>query len=142
MPVPCKANIHTGPSSTNDSTLLVVRYMGVDILGLFPRVVGEYRFLYVAINKFTKWSKATLGKHHPKDQLLPSSSRLSIDLVSRTVSSQITGPCSKDGSFKDIVKTSACSFALHLWHILEAMIKLRGKMRRSFGGSKHAHTIA
>ena len=32
---------------------------GVDILGPFPRAVGRYRFLYVAIDKFTKWSEVT-----------------------------------------------------------------------------------
>jgi hypothetical protein len=32
---------------------------GVDILGPFPRVVGECRFLFVAIDKFTKWPEAT-----------------------------------------------------------------------------------
>jgi hypothetical protein len=33
--------------------------MGVDIQGPFPRAVGEYRFLFVAIDKFTKWPEAT-----------------------------------------------------------------------------------
>jgi transposase InsO family protein len=28
-------------------------------MGLFPRAVGGYRFLYVAIDKFTKWLEAT-----------------------------------------------------------------------------------
>jgi hypothetical protein len=32
---------------------------GVDILGPFPRTVGGYRFLFVAIDKFTKWPEAT-----------------------------------------------------------------------------------
>ena len=32
---------------------------GVDILGPFPWAVGGYRFLYVAIDKFTKWSEVT-----------------------------------------------------------------------------------
>jgi hypothetical protein len=32
---------------------------GVDILGPFPRVVGGYWFLFVAIDKFTKWPEAT-----------------------------------------------------------------------------------
>jgi transposase InsO family protein len=32
---------------------------GLDIVGPFPRAVGGYRFLYVAIDKFTKWPKAT-----------------------------------------------------------------------------------
>jgi transposase InsO family protein len=32
---------------------------GVDILGSFPRAVGGYRYLFVAIDKFTKWPEAT-----------------------------------------------------------------------------------
>jgi transposase InsO family protein len=32
---------------------------GLDILGPFLRAVGGYRYLYVAIDKFTKWSEAT-----------------------------------------------------------------------------------
>ena len=32
---------------------------GVDILGPFPRAVSGYRFLYVAIDKFTKWPEVT-----------------------------------------------------------------------------------
>ena len=30
---------------------------GLDILGPFPRVPGGYRYLYVAIDKFTKWAE-------------------------------------------------------------------------------------
>jgi hypothetical protein len=33
--------------------------MGVDILVPFPRAIGGYRFLFVAIDKFTKWPEAT-----------------------------------------------------------------------------------
>jgi hypothetical protein len=33
--------------------------MGVDILGPFPRAVGGYWYLFVAIDKFTKWPEAT-----------------------------------------------------------------------------------
>ena len=32
---------------------------GLAILGPFPRAVGGYRYLYVAIDKFTKWPKVT-----------------------------------------------------------------------------------
>jgi transposase-like protein len=32
---------------------------GLGILGSFPRTVGGYQYLYVAIDKFIKWSKAT-----------------------------------------------------------------------------------
>jgi transposase InsO family protein len=31
---------------------------GLDILGPFPRAVGGYEYLYVAIDKFTKWTEA------------------------------------------------------------------------------------
>jgi transposase InsO family protein len=31
----------------------------LDILGPFPRAVGGYRYLYVAIDNFTKWPEAT-----------------------------------------------------------------------------------
>jgi hypothetical protein len=33
--------------------------LGVDILRPFPRAVGGYRFLFVAIDKFMKWPEAT-----------------------------------------------------------------------------------
>ena len=58
MIVPCKAN-------TPAQALQMIppswpfAVWGVDILGLFPRVVGGYRFLYVAIDKFTKWPEVT-----------------------------------------------------------------------------------
>jgi transposase InsO family protein len=32
---------------------------GLDIMGPFPRAIGGYQFLYVAIDKFTKWPEAT-----------------------------------------------------------------------------------
>jgi hypothetical protein len=32
---------------------------GVDILGPFLRAIGGYHFLFVAIDKFTKWPEAT-----------------------------------------------------------------------------------
>jgi hypothetical protein len=32
---------------------------GLDILGPFPQAVRGYRYLYVTINKFTKWPEAT-----------------------------------------------------------------------------------
>ena len=30
---------------------------GLDILGSFPRAPGGYRYLYIAIDKFTKWAE-------------------------------------------------------------------------------------
>jgi hypothetical protein len=47
----------------------------------------------------------------PRVLLLPSSSRLSVDLGSQAVSLRTTGPCSKVGSSKSIARTSAPSSA-------------------------------
>jgi hypothetical protein len=32
---------------------------GLDILGPFPKAIGGYRYLYVDIDKFTKWLEVT-----------------------------------------------------------------------------------
>jgi hypothetical protein len=32
---------------------------GLNILGPFPRAVGGFRYLYIVVDKFTKWPKAT-----------------------------------------------------------------------------------
>jgi hypothetical protein len=111
---------------------------GVDILGPFPRTVGGYRFLFVAIDKFTKWPEATLWSTSPKVLLLPSSSQLSADLGSQTMSLWTTGPSSKVSSSKSIARASALSSALRLWHILGAMAKMRGQTQNSSGDSRHA----
>jgi transposase-like protein len=33
---------------------------GLDILEPFPWAIGGYQYIYIAIDKFTKWSKATV----------------------------------------------------------------------------------
>ena len=33
---------------------------GLDILGPFPRAVGGFEFLFVSIDKFTKWPEVTV----------------------------------------------------------------------------------
>jgi hypothetical protein len=53
----------------------------------------------------------------PRVLLLPTSSRLSVDLGSQAVSLHITGPSSKVGSSKSIAMASAPSSALCLWLI-------------------------
>jgi hypothetical protein len=56
MPVPRQADPHTDVDATNDPTLMAVCCMGAG----HPRTVGGFRYLYVAIDKFTKWLEATL----------------------------------------------------------------------------------
>jgi transposase InsO family protein len=55
----CQADPHTGTDATNDPASWPFAVWGLDIVGSFPRAVGGYRFLYVAIDKFTKWPEAT-----------------------------------------------------------------------------------
>jgi hypothetical protein len=57
--IPHEADIHTSSDFADDSALLAIRRMGVDILGPFPRAIGGYLYLFIAIDKFTKWPEAT-----------------------------------------------------------------------------------
>jgi ribonuclease HI len=59
---------------------------GVNILGPFPRAVGGYRYLFVAIDKFTKWSEPPIWSALPRALLSLSSSRSSADSGSQVVS--------------------------------------------------------
>jgi transposase InsO family protein len=59
MLVPRQADPHASTDTTNDPALMALRCVGLDIMGPFSHTVGEYRFLYVTINKFTKWPEAT-----------------------------------------------------------------------------------
>jgi hypothetical protein len=84
---------------------------GLDILGPFPRAVGGYRYLYVAIDKFTKWPEATPVVNITRHQQLRYSSQLCAGSGSRTESSPTTGPTSRASTFKSTARTSASSSA-------------------------------
>jgi transposase InsO family protein len=55
----CQADPHTSADVANDSALMAICRVGLDILGPFPKAVEGYRYLYIAIDKFTKWPEAT-----------------------------------------------------------------------------------
>jgi transposase InsO family protein len=59
MPISCQADPHIGADAVNDLTIMAIHCGGLDILGPFPWAVGGYRYLYVTIDKFTKWLEAT-----------------------------------------------------------------------------------
>jgi transposase InsO family protein len=59
MLVSHQADPHIGADAANDLALMVVCCMGADILGPFPKAIGGCRYLYIAIDKFTKWPKIT-----------------------------------------------------------------------------------
>jgi transposase InsO family protein len=53
--MPCQANSSASAGTTNHPLTWPFAIWGLDILGAFPRAQGGYRYLYVAIDKFTKW---------------------------------------------------------------------------------------
>jgi hypothetical protein len=110
---------------------------GVDILGPFPRVGGGYHFLFVAIDKFTKWLEATPVVNITQVLLLPSSSRSSVDLGSQATSLRTTGPSLQVGSSRSDARALAPSSALRMWLIPRATARLRGQTQKSSGDSRH-----
>jgi hypothetical protein len=59
MSVPRQADPRASADAANDPTLMALHCVGLDIMGLFPRAVGGFQFLYVTISKFTMWPEAT-----------------------------------------------------------------------------------
>jgi transposase InsO family protein len=60
MSIPRQADSHVSADAANDPPSWPFAVWGLAIVGPFPRAVGGFWFLYVAIDKFTKWPKATL----------------------------------------------------------------------------------
>jgi hypothetical protein len=59
MPISCQEDPHIGANTANDPALMANHCWGLDILEPIPRAIRGYRYLYVAINKFTNWSEVT-----------------------------------------------------------------------------------
>ena len=55
MSVPFKEASSASSSRSNHSLSWPFSVWGFDILGTFPRAAGGFEYLYVAIDKFTKW---------------------------------------------------------------------------------------
>jgi hypothetical protein len=59
MTISCQVDLHTDADAANDPTLITIHCVGLGILGPFPRAIGGYQYLYITINKFTKWLEVT-----------------------------------------------------------------------------------
>jgi hypothetical protein len=57
--VPRQVDPHTGTDAANDPTLMVICHVGAGHPRPFPRAIRGYRYMYVTVDKFTKWPKAT-----------------------------------------------------------------------------------
>jgi hypothetical protein len=145
VPVPRKADTHTGSGSSDDSTLLAIRRMGGGYLGTIPQ--GRRR-VPVPLRRHRQVYKAARGQRPPLWSISPrvllslSSSRSSVDLGSQAVSLRTTGPSLQVGSSRSIARTSAPNSALRPWLIQGATAKWRGQTQRSSGDSRHASTTA
>jgi hypothetical protein len=115
---------------------------GVDILGPFPRAVDGYCFLFVAIDKFTKWPEATPVVNITQGAVVAFLKAIVCKFGVQAVSLRTTRPSSEVGSSKSIARASALSFALRLWLIPGATTKLRGQTQKSSGDSGHAPMTA
>jgi hypothetical protein len=110
---------------------------GVDILGPFPKAIGGYRFLFVAIDKFTKWPEATPVVSITQGAVVAFLKSIICRFGSQAVSLRTTGPSSKVGSSKSIARALAPNSALRLWLIPRATTKLRGQTQKSSWDSRH-----
>ena len=115
---------------------------GVDILGPFPRAVGGYRFLYVTIDKFTKWPEVTPVVNITKKSAAAflKSIMCKFGVPNRIIADN--GTQFKSRLFQEYARTSASSYALRPWHIPAAMDRSRERMQRSLGDSRPAPITA
>lgn len=60
MAIPCQTNTRLGLGIATHPIVMAICSLGMDILEPFPRAIKGYKYLYVAIDKFTKWPKATV----------------------------------------------------------------------------------
>jgi hypothetical protein len=140
--------------------------MGVDILGPFPRAVGGYRFLFVAIDKFTKWPEATPMVSITQGVVVAflKSIVCRFGVPSRIITNNGTQfrsrlfqeYCEGIGThlcFASVAhpkingqveraRALAPSSALRLWLISRATARWRGRTQRSSGDSRHTPITA
>jgi uncharacterized protein YwbE len=133
-----QADSHTDADAANNPALMAVHCVGDRHLGTIPRVVGGYQYLYVVIDKFTKWSEAT--------HMVTINEQSAIKFIKAIIckfglpneiitdnASQFTSRVSKNTT-----KTLASKSATHPLGIQKVMDKSREPMLKSSGVSRHA----
>ena len=114
----------------------------MDILGPFPKAVGGHRFLYVTIDKFTKWSEVTPVVNITKGTAVAflKSIICRFGVPNRIITDNGTQFKSRlfQGYCEDIGIQLCFASIAHP----RRMVKLRGQMQRSSEDSKLAPTTA
>ena len=110
---------------------MAIHSRGLDILGPFPRAPGGYRYLYVAVDKFTKWAEVEAVRTIPAGFAV----KFIRGIVSRFgVTNRIitdNGSQFTVTSSKHIVLTLERRYAMPQWRTPEATARPSEPMRRS-----------
>jgi hypothetical protein len=59
MPASCQADPHTGVDTAIDLALMVICHVGAGHPVTVPRAIVRFRYLYITIDKLTKWLEET-----------------------------------------------------------------------------------
>jgi hypothetical protein len=114
----------------------------LDIPGPFARAIGGYRYMYVTIDKFTKWPKAALVVKINKQSAVKfiKSIIFRFNVLNRIITNN--GPSSPVEYFKNTAKTSTSISVAHLLGIQRAMDKSREPMLKYSRISRHTRMTA
>ena len=104
---------------------------GLDILGPFPRALGGYRYLYVAVDKFTKWAEVEAVRTIPAGSAVKFIKGIVSRSGCRITSSRTTVRSSPVTSSKHTVLTLEHRYATPQWRTPEATARPSEPTRRS-----------
>jgi hypothetical protein len=111
-------------------------------MGPFPRAIGQYRYLYIAIDKFTKWPKATpvvkINKQFVVKFIKSIANRFGVPNKSITDNR----PQFTSGAFQGYCEDQGFKYAMRVLLIQRAMTKLKELMQKSSRVSRHVFTMA
>ena len=110
---------------------MVIRSLGLDILGLFPRAPGGYHYLYVAVDKFTKWAEVEAVRIIPAGSVVKFIKGLMSRFGVLIASSPATVHSSPAISSKHIVLTLEHRYATVRWDIPGVTARQNAPTRRS-----------
>ena len=105
--------------------------LGLDILGPFPRAIGGFEFLFVAIDKFTKWPEVTAMRKVTAQLAIKFLKELvcRFGVPARIITDNGTQFTSR--TFMQYIHALGSKISFTLWHTPGAMARLSAPMQRS-----------
>jgi hypothetical protein len=146
MPVPCQEDPRASVDTANDPTLMELCSVGARHRGAISPHHRGYQFLYVAIDKFTKWLEAiqvvNINKQSAVKFIKSIICRFEVPNRSQIGSSPTMGPNLLVVPSRGTVKILASKFATPLLLIQEAMDRWSVPMGKYSRALKLAPMIA